>query len=512
VTQTVVVVGAGPVGLMLGYELGLLGVETVVVERLPEPRHDSPGVAINSGVVELFSQRRVMDLLEDDGFGFPQAHFAYLPLDPTKLTDPHPFTFTMVQQTLERRVGDAAAKLGVRIRRGEEVVGLTQDDSGVTVTLRGAAGETTLRCRYLVGCDGADSTVRRLAGIDFPGEDFPFYGITGDLEVRPGDELVDLMGAGFQAKGAFTLAPTGPEILALVDPDDEDAPEGPVVVRVLAGEFGVAPPDPDAPATVDELHAMARRILGRDVAIGPVRWLSRWDHRSRQADKYRVGNVFLAGDAAHVHFPLGGQALSTGLEDAVNLGWKLAAQVHGWAPADLLDSYHSERHPVAARALRTILAQVQLVYPMEQVSAVRAMVGELIGIPAVNDHLVRVAGGLDVRYPIGDPETHRLLGKRIPDFPLRTAAGSTSVAPLLHDARGVLLVLGGAAPDLTGWADRIDTVSAEPSAAIDAAALLLRPDGRVAWITRDPDVATAGPAAADLAAALATWFGPARPA
>ncbi|MFI5916063.1 FAD-dependent monooxygenase [Dactylosporangium sp. NPDC051541] len=492
-SESVVIAGAGPVGLLLAYELGLAGVEAVVVDDNPQPRADAPGVALNSAVVELLSQRPLMDLLEDDGFGFPQAHFANLWLDPARLTDPHPFTFTAVQSTVERRLAEAATKLGARIRRGAPVVGFDGDEVHLGDGAR-------LPYRYLVGCDGADSTVRRLAGIGFPGADHPFDGITGDIEIAPGDPLAELVGAGFHPGGLFTLAPTGPEILALADPDEP--PDGPVVLRVIAGAFGADPPDPQAPPTVEELHALAVRVLGRPVTFGPVRWLARWRHRSRQAAEYRRGNVFLAGDAAHVQFPLGGLALSTGLEDAVNLGWKLAAAVTGRAPAGLLDTYHAERHPVGARVLLATEAQTHLMHPSSRIGPLRQILTELIGIAGVNEYFVRLAGGLDSRYPVFGDDPHPLLGRRLPDYRVRTPTGPTGVAALLHEGRGLLLHIGdGPAPDISGWSDRVGTITVSAAEAFQAASVLLvRPDGRIAFAAAD---------AVGLDDALRTWFGPA---
>ncbi|WUI00893.1 FAD-dependent monooxygenase [Spirillospora sp. NBC_00431] len=483
--RNVIIVGAGPAGLMLACELGAAGVETVILERLPEARTDSPGMAVNPTVVELLVQRGVMDALRGDGMEFPRAFFAHLGLDPTALKEPREYNYALPQTALERRLEEHAVKLGADIRRGHELVGLEQDDNGVTARVRTASGEESLRCRFLVGCDGSGSTVRRLAGIHFPGTESPFYGLIGELGVS--DELFQRLGPHIYPGGLFTVSPSSPETL-----------------RVTTAEFGVEPPDRDAPVTLDELARRIAEVSGAEVALGEPRWLSRWFHVTRHAASYRDRSVFLAGDAAHVHFPLGGQALSTGIEDAANLGWKLAAAVHGHAPATLLDTYHAERHPVGARACRTTQAQIPLMHPMAAAEPLRELFAELIELGEVNEHLVRLVGGMDVRYAPGpDAADHPLVGHRLPDIPLETPDGPTGIAACLRAGRGVLLDLSrgtAGAGETTGWEDRVDAVAAEPTERIDAAALLLRPDGRVAWATGTRDDA-------GLRHALTTWFG-----
>lgn len=488
-SPAVAVAGAGPVGLMLACELSVAGVEVVVLERSPEPRRDALGMAINATVVELLHQRGLMDGLRPHGLSWPAAHFAHIPLDPARLTGRRENNFIVPQARLERRLEERAAELGIEVRRGTEVVGLSQDGTGVTVRVRtsGGAEDEPVRAAYLIGCDGADSTVRSLAGIGFPGEDLPFHGITGDLPAT--DALSAWFGAHQLDRGMFTVAPSAPGVL-----------------RVSTGEFGVEPADAAAPAGVAELRDAARRLTGRDLDLPEPHWLARWGHRTRQAERYRDGRVLLAGDAAHVIFPLGGQALSTGVEDAVNLAWKLAAALRGDAPAGLLDTYEAERHPVAARARRTTLAQSALMHPMDRIAPLRELFAELVELPQVNEFLVDMAAARDVRYAFG-PD-HPLVGGRLPDVPLTTASGGIGLAGTLHAARGVLLVLGdGAAPaeEAAGWAGRVDVVRAAPSAEIDATALLLRPDGRVAWAAGDGG-------AAGLRDALAAWFGDPVPA
>ncbi len=486
-SDPIAIVGAGPVGLMLAVELGTCGVDAVILERLPEHRLASLGMAINGTVVELLTVRGIMDELHEEGVEWPAAHFAHIPLDPSRLPGRHTNNLLVPQAIVERHICARASALGVPIRRGCEIIGLDQRDDHVVVRMRTATGDEELRCAYVVGCDGADSTVRRLAGIDFPGTESPFYGITGDIEATP--ELFSHLGAHQHPAGLFTVAPSGPGIL-----------------RVSTGESGVAPPDPTAPVTMDELRSHVKALTGTAPEFGEPRWLSRWHHIRRQAERYRSGRAFLAGDAAHVNFPLGGQSLSTGVEDAVNLGWKLAAAVRGWAPPALLDSYHDERHPVGARAGSTTEAQAALMHAGDGVAPLRALVQDLIGLAEVNEYLVRMAGGYDVRYPVpAEPVAHPLTGRRLaPEIPLDTVAGRISVGGALSTGRGAVLDLsGGAQPasETRGWADRVDVVTAEPTDEIDAAALLVRPDGRIAWVTRD------GADLGGLRAALTDWFG-----
>ncbi|RKN50248.1 FAD-dependent monooxygenase [Micromonospora endolithica] len=481
-SSPIVIVGAGPVGLMLAGELGLAGVETVVLERQAEPNEHSRGGAINSAVVEMLTQRGIMDSLRGIGMEFPLAQFAHLPLNTAPLAGRHPFSFAIPHSLLERRLEEWAVKLGADVRRGSEVTGLAQDADGVDVTVRSGSAEHTVRASYVVGCDGADSVVRTLAGIDFPGVDPVFYGMLGDFRVGPGNPLLARIGSNQYDRGICTVVPTGPG-----------------TIRVITGEFEVAPPDPTAPVTVAEMTAAIARLVGDELAGEPL-WMTRWDARTRQAESYRAGRVFVAGDAAHVHFPLGGQALSTGIEDAVNLGWKLAAAVDGWAGPDLLDSYHDERHPVGARACSSTRAQTALMHRMTEIGPLREIFGELIGFADVNAYLVRMAGGLDVRYPM--PGEGDLPGTRLPDVPLTVGGDETSVAQLLHTGRGLLIDFTAEATLPAGWSDRVDHVWATPTDRIDAKAVLLRPDGRVAW--------AAGLAGGDPVAALTTWFGASR--
>ncbi|WFE35228.1 FAD-dependent monooxygenase [Micromonospora sp. WMMD975] len=462
----VVIAGAGPTGLLLAAELAQAGVPVVVLERDPEPRLAAMGMAINAGVVDLLAERGLMERIGADGLPWPRAHFAQLWLDPGRLPGRQTYTYLLPQAKLEEHLLAHAEKLGVEIRRGVTVRGVRQDADGVAVDT--SAGVVT--AAYLVGCDGADSVVRGAAGITFEGSEVAFDGIAGDVEVPNGHPLYQQLGANEFNSGLFSVAPSGVGLL-----------------RVATGEFGRRPADPSAPPDAGELRAAVSRLIGQDIDVGTPRWLGRWNCETRQADRYRVGRVLVAGEAAHVHFPLGGQALSTNLEDAVNLGWKLAAELAGWAPGGLLDSYHDERHPAGARTCLTTAAQLALLYPADRVAPLRAVMNELIEFDAVNEYLVRTAGGLNVRHPATGCD-HPLVGLRVPGVPLPAGRGLA-----LRFDPSVRL-------DVDGWADRVDLVTAEPSADIAAVALLARPDGRIAWATdgTDPD---------GLAAALATWFG-----
>jgi bifunctional hydroxylase/dehydrase len=492
-TETVVIVGAGPTGLMLAHELAVQRVPVVVVERRPKQTEALPGMAINATVVDLLHQRGLMEPVAEHGFEFPQAHFAQLWLDPVRVAGRHQYNFVVSQANLERTLAAEAVAKGVEIRRGLELVGLVQDETGAVLTLRSAdGGEQSLACRFVVGCDGPDSTVRELAGIGFPGRDFPFLGIVGDLEVGEDSALMAYLGAKEFPRGLLTVGPLEPGVL-----------------RVATAEFDERPADRTAEVGLEELRESALRLDGVDLGEVRVRWLRRWDAASRQAERYRDGAVLLAGDAAHMNVPLGGQSMSTGIEDAVNLGWKLAATLHGWAPEGLLDTYHAERHPVGARACSTTEAQLTLLHPLDRMEPLRSLLTEMVALPEVNEFLVKLVYALDVRYPLAYPgiggEPHPLVGQRLPDVPLTAAEGDTSVARLINDGRGVVVDLRGVdGGDVkpSGWSDRVDVVTVEPTEEIAASLLLLRPDGRVAWAEPVGGAETGG-----LAAALEAWFG-----
>ncbi|MFF4911013.1 FAD-dependent monooxygenase [Streptomyces sp. NPDC001260] len=492
----VVIAGAGPTGLMLACELRLAGVDVVVAERLAERSGESRAGGIHSRTLEVLDQRGILDRFLDEGELQPVGHFSGLYLDFDESESRHPYPLMILQSTIERLLEEWAVELGVRVRRSSEVSGIRQDEEGVTVELGTDQGPATLRARYLVGCDGGRSTVRKLAGIDFPGTEATMTALIGDVELPdlPEDYVW------------VRRTPVGDYSAIAFEPGWH---------RVITSEFDRVD-GRDEPVTFERLKESLIRVAGTDFGMRNPRWVSRFNDAARQAARYREGRVLLAGDAAHIHFPAGGQGLNMGVQDAVNLGWKLASVVRGQAPETLLDSYHTERHPVAERVLHNTRAQSALVRPGPQTDALREVFSALMVFDDVNQYLRHLLTALDIRYPIdGD---HPLVGRRVPDADLKSSEGETYVFALLHDARPVLLDLCGSAEVAAvaeGWADRVDRVEARsedeqwPVPAIGEipapAALLIRPDGYAAWAAapgHSPDTAA-------LRTALTTWFGPA---
>jgi len=490
VNGRIVIAGAGPAGLMLAGELALAGVPVTVMDPLTERSPTAPGMAINSGSVEVLDQRGLMDDIREETFVFPGAHFSLIWLDPTRRGQPRADAYMVPQTLLEEILERRATALGVELRRGQRVVGLTEHADRVEVAYDGPGGPGTLRGDYLVGCDGAHSAVRTCAGIGFAGTEDPCCGgVVGDVEV-------DFSELAREHLGAY-VAPTGAVYTG--------GPVGPGLLRVITIRFDRPAPPHDAPVTVEEFFAEVHEITGTGLASGPPRWLSRFGDATRHAERYRQGRVLLAGDAAHVSYPVNGLGLSTALQDSANLGWKLAAQMRGWAPPGLLDSYHAERHPVGARVCRDARAQAYLSHPPERVTALREILGELLAFDDVQRYFLDMVSGAGDRYPMlpGPGTTGPLVGRRPPYVPVRTADGEVDVVSLLRGGRGVLLELCGdprRAPDLAGWKDRVEVVGAEPTAAIPATAVLLRPDGHVAW-------AAPGDGHPGLTEALTAWFG-----
>lgn len=490
----VVVAGAGPVGLLLAAELSLTGVSVTVVERLTEQNPALKAGGINGRSTELLARRGLGARLAEEnaksGEGFASfvrerptsgadgrqqarfgGHFAGLPLNPESSLEVPPPT-VLPQQELERLLGAWVAELGVPVLTGHEVSGLTQDADGVTVHVRTGDGATTMRCAYLVGCDGGRSTVRKLAGFAFPGTDPLTTGYQAMLTLDPAVPLP----AGWHVtdRGLYACLPkTG---------------------RLLTVEFAGPPADRDAPVTQAELQDALRRVSGMDVVVTAVESAARFTDNTRQAATYRMGRVLLAGDAAHVHPPFGGQGLNTGLQDAANLGWKLAATVQGWAPDGLLDSYTAERHPVAERVLENTRAQIAIMRPDPHSRAMRALFGRLLEADVtLTDLLGTRLQGLDIRYDVG-PWTHPLTGRHLPDLP--------GLADAMRLPRPVLADLTGSAElraVADGWSDRVDLRRLPETPGVTA--LLIRPDGYVAWATDGtPDTTS-------LREALETWFG-----
>ncbi|MET8057160.1 FAD-dependent monooxygenase [Streptomyces microflavus] len=483
---SVIVVGAGPSGLMLAGELRLAGVDVIVLDRLPERTGESRGIGFTIRTMEVFDQRGLLPR-----FGKIQTseagHFGGLPLDLGVLGSAHESARTVPQSRTEAVLESWARDLGADIRRGHEFTAYVEDTDGVTVTAMGS--DTHLRARYLVGCDGGRSRVRKAAGFDFPGTP-----ATTELF------LADIRGADLSDRMTIERTDDGLVMIAQL-------PGG--VHRVIIGERGATPPERRTePPKFSEVADAFKRLTGSDISGTEPVWVSAFSDAAHQAVQYRRGRVLLAGDAAHVHLPAGGQGMNTSIQDSVNLGWKLAAVVRGTAPPALLDTYHDERHEVGRRLLANTRAQSLLILGGEEAGPVRDILGELLEHPEVERHLAARVSGLDIRYEVGGGP-HPLLGARMPQLRLLQDSRSTSTVELLRAGRGLLLDLAGNAVlrgRAQGWTDRVDIVtpsSHDPDhVPPGTAALLLRPDGHVAW---------AAPGAhSDLPTALARWFGPAR--
>ncbi|MGW6967166.1 rifampin monooxygenase [Streptomyces zaomyceticus] len=472
----VIVVGSGPTGLMLAGELRLHGVRVLVLDKETEPTLQSRAQGLHVRSIEVMAQRGLLERFLPLGKQIAVGgFFAGLAKEwPAGLDTAHSYVLGIPQAVTERLLAEHATEVGAEIRRGREVVGLSQDDDGVTVEL--ADGER-LRSRYLVGCDGGRSTVRRQLGVGFPGEPSRVETLLGEMELTASpEELASVVAEVRRTQLRFGAMPLG---------------DG--AYRVIVPAEGVAE-DRTAAPTLDEFKVQLRAFAGTDFGVHSPRWLSRFGDATRQAERYRVGRVFLAGDAAHIHPPTGGQGLNLGIQDAFNLGWKLAAAVEGWAPEGLLDSYHSERHPVATDVLDNTRAQIQLMSTEPGPRAVRRLLAELVEFEDVNRYLIEKITAISVRYDFGDG--HELLGRRMKDVGLKDGR----LYERMHEGRGLLLDRTGLL-SVEGWEDRVDHVvdsGDEP----DVPAVLLRPDGHVAWVGEDQR---------ELVEHLPTWFGAAAP-
>ncbi|GAA3094233.1 rifampin monooxygenase [Streptomyces echinatus] len=468
----VIVVGGGPTGLMLACELRLHDVHVVVLERLTEPTGESRGQGLHTRSVELMDQRGLLDrfLAVSEKFQVGGLFGGVQKPWPDQLDTAHPYGLATPQPVTERLLHERALELGAEIRRGREVAGLSQDEDGVTVEL---ADGTHLRSRYLVGCDGGRSTVRKRLGVAFPGEPATVETLLGDMELT-GDPaaIAAAVAEARKTQLRFGASPLGDGRYRLVVPAD-----------------GVAEDRATAP-TLDEFRQRLRDFAGTDFGAHSPRWLSRFGDATRQAESYRTGRVLLAGDAAHIHPPTGGQGLNLGVQDAFNLGWKLAAAVNGWAPEGLLDSYHTERHPVAARVLENTRAQMTLLGAGPGATALRELFSRLMDFEEVNRYVTGLITAVGVRYDLG--EGHELLGRRLRDVRLKRGR----LYELMHGGRGLLLDQTGRL-SVTGWADRVDHV-VDVSEELDVPAVLLRPDGHVAWV---------GDEQRELLGRLPEWFG-----
>jgi 2-polyprenyl-6-methoxyphenol hydroxylase-like FAD-dependent oxidoreductase len=492
--HAVVIAGGGPAGMMLAAELALAKVDVAVVERRPD--HvlvGSRAGGFHSRTIEVLDQRGVADRFLAEGQVAQAAMLATTVLDMSDFPTRHPYSLGIWQNQIERIMAAWIAELPVRIYYGCEVTGFAQDDTGVDVRL---SDGKSLRARYLVGCDGGRSLIRKAAGIEFPGWDPTRSNLIAEVEMAEEPEL----GVRRDAKGIHGIGRLEYEIR---DGEVVYSDGGPVRIVVTEQQLG-----PSSEPTLRDLSEALIAVYGTDFGVHDPTWISRFTDMTRQAAAYRAGRVLLAGDSAHVHYPAGGQGLSLGVQDAVNLGWKLAQVINGTSPESLLDTYQDERHPVAARALQHTMAQTVLQRGDERMKALVDVVSELAGMDEPRKRLAGIISGLDIRYDLG--EGHPLLGRRMPDLDLVTADGPLRVFELLHDARPVLLNLG--APDgfdITPWADRVQLIDAEYDgpwelpvlgAVTAPTAVLIRPDGYVAWVGE--------PADPGLPDALTTWFGP----
>jgi 3-(3-hydroxy-phenyl)propionate hydroxylase len=494
--HAVVIAGGGPTGLMLAGELALAGVDVAIVERRPtQELEGSRAGGLQARTIEVFDLRGIADRFLSEGQVAQVAAFASVRLDISDFPTRHPYGLGLWQNDIERILVGWVGELSVPIYRGREFTGFAQDDTGVEVR---TSDGTSFRAEYLVGCDGGRSIVRKAAGIEFRGSDPTVSNLTADVEMaeRPP------WGVHRSANGTYAFGSVEYSIRDGQIVYADDAP-----IRVMVPE---AAPGGRAEPTVDDLRAAIVAAGGTDYGLRRATNISRFTDASRQAAAYRDRRVMLAGDAAHVHYPLGGQGLNTGVQDAVNLGWKLAQVVKRISADTLLDTYHSERHPVGARVLRNTMAQVALQRTDDRTDALREVVSDLLALDEPRRRFGAMMSGLDIHYDLGGG--HPLLGRRMPDLDLETADGPLRVFTLLHAARPAFINLGQADRfDVGGWSDRVRAVDATYAGAWELpslgpvpapTAVLVRPDGYVAWVADDE----LGPA---LAEALSRWFGPA---
>ncbi len=475
----VVIAGGGPTGLMLAGELALAGIDVVIVERRANQHVDgSRARGLHSRAVEVLDQRGIAERFISEGQKHPRVGFGGVSLDISDFPTRHNYLLGLLQSKFEPILAGWVGELGVPIMRSREVTSFTQDDSGVTIEV---SDGQSLRADYLAGCDGGRSLIRKVAGIDFPGLDASISYIIAEVKMDEEPE--------------FGTRPEGGGIGKAADGES---------IGIVVSEKVVRHADEPS---MDELREALISTYGTDYGLRSINWISRFSDATRQAASYRNGRVLLAGDAAHIHPPQGGQGLGTGIQDAVNLGWKLAQVVNKTSPESLLDSYHAERHPVSARVLQNTRAQIVLSKPDGQHAALREIMTELLGMDEPRKHIVGMLSGLDIHYERG--EGHRLLGRRRPDLGLQIADGPTRVFSLLHDAKAVLLNLGKADGfDISAWSNRVKLVDATYDGVWELpvlgevsapSALLIRPDGYVAWVGDLTDI--------ELPQALEKWFG-----
>jgi 2-polyprenyl-6-methoxyphenol hydroxylase-like FAD-dependent oxidoreductase len=496
IEHAVAIAGGGPTGLMLAGELALAGIDVAVVERRPsQDLAGSRAGGLHSRTIEVLDQRGIAGRFLSEGQVAQVAGFGGTRLDISDFPTRHPYGLGLWQNHIERILAGWVDELGVKFYRGREVTGFTQDEAGVDIQM---SEGPSLRSEYLVGCDGGRSLIRKAAGIEFPGWDPTTSALIAQVETAENPPL------GIH-RNAFGIHSFGKLEYKIRDGKVVYLDGGPTGVMVTEQHVG-----PTTEPTLRDLSEALIAVCGTDYGIHSPTWISRFTDMTRQAAAYRARRILLAGDAAHVQPPDGGQGLQIGVQDAVNLGWKLAQVVKGTSPESLLDTYHAERHPVAARMLRNTMASVALRRPDERTKAVRDTMAELLGMDEPRRRFAAMMSGLDIHYDLG--AGHPLLGRRMPDLELVTAAGPLRVFTLLHDARPVLLNFGEPGGiDITPWADRVQLTDAAyvgtwelPAfGAVPApTAVLIRPDGYVAWVG---DLTQLG-----LADALTRWFGPRR--
>jgi 3-(3-hydroxy-phenyl)propionate hydroxylase len=480
--HAVVIAGGGPTGLMLAGELALARIDVAIVERrATQDLPSSRGRGLHARTIEVLDQRGIADRFLSRGQTMQVASFATFPLDISDFPTRHPYGLALLQTHTERILADWVAELGVPTYRAREVTGFAQDQAGVDLTL---SDGQTLHAQYLVGCDGGRSLVRKQAGIEFPGWDASTSFLIAEVEMAEEPAY----GMRRDANGLHAIG------------KHEDGKRVGLVLQEPQVREGDAP-------TLDELRAELVAAYGTDFAVHGVTFLSRFTDAARQAASYRERRVLLAGDAAHVHSPVGGHGLNLGVQDAVNLGWKLAQVVHGTSPESLLDTYQAERHPIAARILRTNMAASALGRIDERTKAVNETLAELLKMDEPRKRYAAMTSGLGIHYDLGPG--HPLLGRRMPDLDVVTTDGARRVFTLLHDARPILLELGEPVLDIAPWTDRVRHVAARHDGAWELPALgavvaptaaLIRPDGHVAWVGDGTD--------RGLREALVAWFGP----
>lgn len=476
----IVIVGGGPTGLMLAGELSLAGVDVAIVERRStQGLIGARAGGLHARSLELLDQRGIVDRFLAEGQTHPKVGF-YVPLDISDLPTRHNYLLALRQEHIERLLAYWVEELDVSVYRDLDVSSVVQDGDGVDVsTTQG----THMRAGWLVGCDGGRSIVRKSVGIDFSGWEASTSWLIAEVRMKEKPQL------------GFRQDSSGRHAMAMRE-------DGETVGVVIAGR------DPRATDTpsLDELAGALKAIYGTDFGVHAPTSMSRFSDATRQAASYRAGRILLAGDAAHVHSPMGGQGLNLGMQDAVNLGWKLAQVVKGISPQALLDTYHSERHPVAARILRTTMAQSALRYPGEHIAVLGEFVAEMLAMDEPRKRFAAMMAGLDICYRVG--EGHPLLGRRMPDLDIIAAGGPTRVFSLLHGARPVLLNFGADLPMIDGWTDRLMLVDAKFDGGLEVpvigaiempGAVLIRPDGHVAWVGEG--------GSEGLVEALGSWFG-----